>query len=109
MKIINKVTNEDYIQWIEDFVIKVLKHASIKYDETVIYDIEPSNRIFIFVDDKEYDIRTWNYHVVKYDNNNIPCAENVEYTLFEIVQDDDGSHGEIVDEGRIRIEWVNNI
>lgn len=109
MKIINKVTNEDYIQWIEDFVIKVLKHASIKHDETVICDIEPSRRIFIFVDDKEYDIRTWNYHVVKYDNNNIPCAENVEYTLFKIAQDDDGSHGEIVDEGCIRIEWVNNI
>lgn len=107
MKITNKVTDEDYIQWIEDFVAKVLKHARIKYNKAVIDDIEPSRRIFILIDNKEYDIRTWDYRVIKYDNNNIPCAENVEYTLFEIVQDDDGSHGEIVDEGRIRIEWVN--
>lgn len=106
MKITNKVTNKDYTQWIEKFVIDVLKHSHIK-NEVIIDDIEPSRRIFILIDNKEYDIRTWDYRVIKYDNNNIPCAENVEYTLFEIVQDDDGSHGEIVDEGRIRIEWVN--
>lgn len=109
MKIINKVIDEDCLQWIEGFVARVLKRANIIYNEVIIEDIEPSRRIYIFVDNKEYTIRTWNYHVAKYDNNNIPCAENVEYTLFEMVQDDEGSHGEIVDEGRIRIEWVNNI
>lgn len=104
---INKVTDIDYIQWIEDFVRRVLKHARIKYNEVVIEDIEPSKRIFIFIDEEEYDIRTWNYHTIKYDNNNKPCAESVEYTLFKIVLDEDGNHGEIVDEGRLKIEWVN--
>lgn len=107
MKIVNKVTDENYTQWIENFVTRVLKHAYIKYEEVVIEDIEPSKRIFIFVDGKEYDIRTWNYHIVKYDNNGIPCAERVDYTLFEIVKDNNGSHGEIVDEDQTQIEWVN--
>lgn len=107
MKIINKVMDENYTQWIEKFVTRVLKHAYIKYEEVVIEDIEPSKRIFIFVDGKEYDIRTWNYHIVKYDNNGIPCAERVDYTLFEIVKDNNGSHGEIVDEDQTQIEWVN--
>ena len=107
MKIINKVMDENYTQWIEKFVTRVLKHAYIKYEEVVIEDVEPSKRIFIFVDGKEYDIRTWNYHIVKYDNNGIPCAERVDYTLFEIVKDNNGSHGEIVDEDQTQIEWVN--
>lgn len=107
MKIINKVTNEDYVQWIEKFVTRVLKHAYIKCKEVVIEDIEPSKRIFISIDGKEHDIRTWNYHIVKYDNNGIPCAERVEYTLFKIVSDDDGSHGEVIDEDWTQIEWVN--
>ena len=107
MKITNKVTDENYTQWIKKFVIRVLKHAHIKCKEVVIEDIEPSKRIFISVDNKKYDIRTWNYHIVRYDNNGIPCAERVEYALFKIVSDNDGSHGEIVDEDSTQIEWVN--
>lgn len=109
MKIINKVMNEDYVQWIEKFVKRVLKHAYVKCDEVIIEDIEPSKRIFLLVDDKEYDIRTWNYHVVRHDTHSLPCAERVQYTLFKIVNDDNGSHGEIVDEDWTQIEWVNNI
>lgn len=109
MKIINKITDENYIQWIEKFVTRVLKHAHIKCKEVVIDDIEPSKRIFIFVDGKEYTIRTWNYHIVEYDNNGIPCAERVEYTLFGIVEDSNGSYGEIIDEYCTRIEWINNV
>lgn len=107
MKVVNKITDVNYVQWIEKFVTRVLKHAYIKCEEVVIEDIEPSKRIFIFVDGKEYDIRTWNYHIVKYDNNGIPCAERVDYTLFEIVKDNNGSYGEIVDEDQTQIEWVN--
>lgn len=109
MKIINKITDENYIQWIEKFVTRVLKHAYIKGKEVVIEDIEPSKRIFVSVDGEEYDIRTWNYHVVGYDNNGVPCKERVEYTLFKIVADNDGSHGEIVDEDFTQIEWINNL
>ena len=109
MKIINKVIDEDYVQWIEKFVIRVLKHAHIKCEEVIIEDIEPSKRIFIFVDGKEYDIRTWNYHPIRYDNNGIVCAERVEYTLFKMVSDEGGSHGEVVDEDFAQIEWVDKL
>ena len=109
MKITNKVMDENYTQWIEKFVTRVLKHAYIKCKEVVIEDIEPSKRIFIFVDGKEYDIRTWNYRPIRYDNNGVVCAERVEYTLFKIVPDNDGSHGEVVDEDSTQIEWVNRL
>lgn len=109
MKIINKTSDVDYIQWIDKFIIRVLKHAHIKCKEVVIEDIDPSKRIFIFVDGKEYTIRTWNYHIVEYDNNGVPCAERVEYTLFKMVEDSEGGHGEVVDERYTQIEWVNNI
>lgn len=108
MKIINKMTDKNYTQWTEGFVVDVLKQANIKCNEVVIDDIEPSRRIFILVDGKEHIIRTWNYRVVEFDENYIPCAENVEYTLYKIVDDEHGSHGEEVNEGRIKITWVNN-
>ena len=109
MNIINKVTDENYTQWIEKFVARILKNAHIKYSKVVIDDIEPNKRVFLLVDDNEYTIRTWNYHVIKCDKNGIPCAENVEYTLYVMVEDDSGAYGEIVDEGCIKIEWNNNI
>lgn len=42
MTIINKVTDENYTQWIEKFVARILKNAHIKYSKVVIDDIEPS-------------------------------------------------------------------
>lgn len=108
MKIINKVTDESYIQWIEQFVKTVLERAELKCREVVITDIEHSKRIYLEIDGKEYDIRTWNFEPVNYDTNGEICAENVRYTLFKMVSNGDGSgHGEIVDEGALRIEWEN--
>lgn len=109
MRIINKVTDPNYEQWIESFVARVLKRAHIKYNETIIEDIEPSRRVFLLIDNREYTIRTWNYHVIKCDKKNIPCAESVEYTLYAMVEDDSGSHGEIADEGCIKIQWKNEV
>lgn len=109
MIIVNKVTDEAYTQWIEKFAIDVLNRANIKYNEMIIEDIEPSRRVFVFVDGEEYTIRTWNYFVVECDDNDIPCAENIEYTLFKIVECEGGSCGEIVDEGRIKIKWINDM
>ena len=107
MKIINKVTDKNYTQWIEGFVTDVLKQANIKYSEAIIDDIEDSKRIFIIVDEQEYTIRTWIYRVVEFDKNDIPCAENVEYTLYKMVDNAHSSHGEEINEGRIKITWVN--
>ena len=44
----------------------------------------------------------------KKDENGQTCAEMVEYTLFKMVADKLGSHGEEVDEGYLMIEWKNN-
>lgn len=109
MKVVNKIADENYVQWIEKFTIDVLNFAGMEYEELIIDDIEPSRRIFIFVDSEEYTIRTWNYYAVEYDNDDNPCSEIVEYTLYKIVEDDDGSHGESVDDGRIKIEWLNDM
>ena len=109
MKIINKVNDESYIQWIEKFVVDVLKsaRAKVKCKEVVIEDIEPSRNISLSIDGKEYVIRTWNYHPIGTDLNGNTCAEDVEYTLYEMVEDEDGAHGNEVDFGLIRITWRN--
>lgn len=109
MKIINKVNDESYIQWIEKFVADVLKsaRAKVKCKEVVIEDIEHSRNISLSIDGKEYVIRTWNFHSVGTDLNGNTCAEDVEYTLYEMVEDEDGGHGSEVDFGLIRISWKN--
>ena len=109
MKLINKVTEESYTQWIEKFVTDVLNKGNVEYKEVIIEDIEFSKRVFLVVDGEEYDIRTWNFHPAKKDKKGRTCAEIVEYTLFKMIMDEDGNeHGEEVIEGRLRIEWKNN-
>ena len=109
MEIINNVKdNEDYVQWIEKFVMDVINESGLNCNKIVIDDIEPDKRIFLIVDSEEYDIRTWNFRPAKNDKNGQTCAEMVEYTLFKMVSDEHGSHGEEVDEGRLMIAWKNN-
>lgn len=107
MKIINKVTDSSYIQWVEKFVQDVLDRAQVSCNEVVIEDIEPRKRIFLTVDGEAYSIRTWNFRPVKKDDDGKTCAEMVEYTLYEMVRDNAGSHGANVSAGTIRIDWKN--
>ena len=108
MKVINKVTEETYIQWIEKFVRNVLFRENLACEEVIIEDIEFSKRIFLNIDGKEYDIRTWNFKPIDTDENGETCAETVDYTLFKMVVDNDGNgHGEEVGDGRFIIEWTN--
>lgn len=108
MKIIDKVNDKGYIQWIEDFIKHVIQKSKISCEEVVIEDIEYSKRIYLSIDGKEYVIRTWNFHSVKKDEQNHTCAEIVDYTLFKMIDDgDDGSHGEEICKGSIRIKWKN--
>jgi hypothetical protein len=108
MKIINKVTETSYIQWIEGFVKTVLEKAEIQCNEVAIEDIEFSKRIFLIIDGEEYSIRTWSFHPIGTDANGETCAENVDYTLYEMVNDEAGSHGENISDGSIKIEWKNS-
>lgn len=119
MKIINKVTKvteEGYIQWIENFVGKVIKKAKLQCQEVVIEDIEWSKRVFLKVDGEDYDIRTWSFHPIKQDSAGKTCAESVRYTLFKTIWDGNGGghgeevacgHGEEVACGELIIEWNN--
>jgi len=108
MKIINKVTEEGYIQWIENFVSRAIKKAKLKCQEVVIEDIEWSKRVFLKIDGEDYDIRTWNFHPIKQDSNDKTCAELVRYTIFKTIWDGDGTgHGEEVSEGHLEFEWKN--
>lgn len=109
MKLINKVTEESYIQWIEKFVRNVLFRKELTCEEVIIEDIEFSKRIFLNIDGEEYTIRTWNFKPIDADENGETCAEMVEYTLFKMIVDEDGNgHGEEVGDGSFIIEWVNN-
>ena len=108
MNIINKVKEESYIQWIENFVKRVIDASGIECNEVVIVDIEFSERIFITIDGKDYDIRTWNFHTVAVDSKGDPCAEMVRYTLFKMIWNEDGSgRGEEINNGTLRIQWEN--
>ena len=49
MKIINKVTEESYAQWIEDFVKTVINKANLDCKEVIIDDIEFSKYIFLII------------------------------------------------------------
>ena len=104
-KIVNKITDEAYIQWIEHFVRVVIFKAYIKCSEVVIADIEQSKRIFLLIDGKEYTIRTWSFVPVEDDDKGHTVSENVTYTLYRMVDDENGSHGETVNDGQINICW----
>ena len=107
MQIINKVNDRGYIQWIEKFVKEAISKTNLECEEVIIEDIEYSKRIFLSVDNKEYMIRTWNFHPVERDHNNKTCAEMVDYTLFEMVKDETGGHGNEISNGMIRVAWKN--
>lgn len=106
MKVTNKVNDPDYVQWIEKFVIQVIKKSKLACKEVVIDDVEDSKRIYLDVDGEEYAIRTWNFHFVKKDEKDRTCAEMVDYSLYKMIDDGDGSgHGEEVCNDSLMIEW----
>lgn len=45
MKIINKIDDPNYIQWIEKFVTQVIAKSKLACEEVVIDDIEDGKRI----------------------------------------------------------------
>ena len=73
--------------------------------EVVITDIEESKRIFLLIDGKEYDIRTWSYKPLDKDKKGNVFSETVVYTLYKIIPDKDGSHGEDILDSRCNIYW----
>lgn len=107
MSVINKVTDDNYVKWVEEFVCKVLKNANIEFNTVEIEDVEPDKRIFIKVDGIDYIVRTWNFHLVGTDMQGIPCCELVDYSLFITSENTEFRSGEELDEGKIEIQWEN--
>lgn len=107
MKITNKVTDPGYVQWIEQFVAQVIQKSEILCNEVIVEDIEYSKRIFLDIDGEEYTIRTWSFHPIEKDERGHTCAEMVDYTLFKMIEDDIGIHGEEICEGSLAINWIN--
>ena len=111
MKIINNVDKEvlqtfRYEQWIEQFVENVINKARLECNKVTIIDLD-GKTIYLSIDGKEYNLRTWNFHPVKRDENNKVCAEMVDYTLYEMVKDETGGHGNEISNGMDRIDWKN--
>ena len=111
MTIINKVDNDTlqafgYEQWIEQFVENVINKAKLECNEVTITDLD-GKTIYLSIDGKEYNLRTWNFHPVKRDQSNKVCAEMVDYTLYEMVKDKTGGHGNEISNGMVRIDWKN--
>lgn len=108
MRIVNKVSDVGYTQWISDFVGEVIKDSKLKCKEVTIEDIEEDKRIFILIDGKDYNIRTWNFAPCTADESGLTCAEIVSYTLFEMVYEEDGNgYGIEISNGWKRIDWKN--
>ena len=99
MSVINRITKQSYVKWIEEFVCKVLENANVEFNTVEIEEVEINKRIFIKVDGLEYIIRTWNFHPVGADLQGILCCELVDYSLFK--------SGEEIAEGKIEIQWEN--
>ena len=111
MTIINKVDNDTlqafgYEQSIEQFVENAINKARLNCNEVTIVDLD-GKTIYLSIDGKEYNLRIWNFHPVKRDQNNIVCAEMVDYTLCEMIKDKTGGHGNEISNGMIRIDWKN--
>lgn len=104
-KLTSNITDEAYTPWIESFVKNIIYKASIDCSNVVITDIEPSKRIFLLIDGKEYDIRTWSYKPLDKDKKGNVFSETVVYTLYKIIPDKDGSHGEDIIDGQYNIYW----
>ena len=108
MKIKSNIENSNYTQWIIGFVESVIKKADIKCDEVVIDEVV-DKRMWLTIDGSEYAIRTWDFVPVRYDSQDRPCAERVDYTLFKDVSDGNGGgHGEEVCHGVEIIRWDND-
>lgn len=107
VKITNKVNDPNYIQWIEKFVTQIIRESMLSCEEIIIDDVD-DKRIYLDVDGEEYNIRTWNFHSVKKDEKDRTCAEMVDYSLYKMIDDGDGSgHGEEICNGSLMIEWKN--
>ena len=108
LKIINKVNDPNYIQWIEKFITQIIQNAKLSCKEVIIENVEDSKRIYLSVDGEEYSIRTWSFHPIEMNEKDLPCAEMVDYSFFKMVDNGDGSgHGEEICDGSLRIEWKN--
>ena len=114
-KVIDRLQEPDYEQWIGSLVQKALRKGKIDAEEVEIYDRDRDKAYFLKVDGKRYVLYVWDYTPYTYDSNEQICAESVEYALHEqvfirelkdncIMCED----GDLVSWGKTIIKWDNN-
>jgi hypothetical protein len=82
------ITNKTNAKFLNELVTKVLR-KSIGINNEVIIDDWDLDRIYLKINNNEHTIRMWNIF------NNGKNAVKVQWTLFKIIDDLDGSsHGE---------------
>ena len=97
------VTNPCYVNWIKDFVCKVLKQANIQPSNVVISCVSFSGLIHINVDSIEYRIAILNSVLANYNCYGKSCRENISYELYIMAPDKLGSHAEEIHNGNLVI------
>lgn len=103
MKITNNLEKDGCEQWVQKLVCEVVNTAHFNCKEIIIEDFD-IDHISLIIDGIDYIIRTWDIHV---NEDKKPCITTVHYTLFEMVNDEDGGHGEEVITGTTEIERKN--
>lgn len=99
MRIISKVDHP----YCKQVVKKVFQKINTDFNEIVIEDYD-GDRIYLYNDGIEYIIRLWNIIALVPDKQNQTCQICISYTLFLMVEDDDGGHGDEIISGSLKIK-----
>lgn len=96
-KVIDKVQDPEFTQWMGSLVQKALRNSKIDADTVEIYSLTQEFRenycIFFEADTKRFMLRILVFMEIDYDSNNEVCAEKVAYSLYEVTEiAPDGTH-----------------
>ena len=108
MRIINKVDNANCKQWVRELTKQAIQNSKLDCTKVVIEEFDFSERIFLKINETEYTIRIWDFNPLNRDKKGDVCRAIVTYTLFMMVEEEDGGgYGEEIDYNTLMIAWKN--
>ena len=108
MRIFNKVDNTNCKQWVKELTKQAIQNSKLDCTKVVIEEFDCSDRIFLKINEIDYTIRIWDLHPLDRDKKGHICRAIVSYTLFIMIEEEDGScHGEEIDNNSLMIVWKN--
>lgn len=108
MKIINKVENAYCRQWVKELTEQAIQNSNLDCTKVVIDEFDFDKRISLKINDKEYTIKILDFIPLDRDTTGRVCRAIYSYTLFMMVEEEDGSgHGEEIDHNTLMIAWKN--